>query len=86
MKPQFSMLSFLKVFSVAVLLISLSFNPLLLAAVGTSIHLTPSLMANALLLTGILGILIAHILADQKRELDKLKTDLALLSNSKENR
>jgi hypothetical protein len=84
MKPRFSMILLLQLFSLAIVLFSFSFNGLLLRALGTSVQLTPSLMGNALLLTGILGILTASILGVQKCELDKLKAEVAILSNSME--
>lgn len=83
MRSRFSMFLALKIFSGAVLLISLVFNMLLLTAAGKNLPLPPSLIANSLLLIGVLGMLVSNVLAAQKLELEKMKTDLALLSNSK---
>ena len=46
--------------------------------------MTPSLLAIALLSTGLLGVLAASTVAEQKRELDKLKADFTLLAGPKE--
>ncbi|MDR3385875.1 MAG: hypothetical protein P4L92_02385 [Rudaea sp.] len=86
MKPRFSMITFLALFSLAVTLISFSLNALILRFFGTSIQVTSSLLGNVLLLTGILGVLVTGILAEQKRELDKLKAEVALLSRSGESK
>jgi uncharacterized membrane protein YqgA involved in biofilm formation len=73
MKFRFSMIAFLQLFSLALMLIFLGSRLL------TTVHLDP-----ALLLTGVIGILIGNILAVQKTELDRLKTEVAVLSGRKE--
>jgi hypothetical protein len=85
MKMRITMIPFLAVFSLAVTLMSLSLNALILRFFGTSVQVTSSLLGNALLLTGILGMLVANTLAAQQRELDKLKAGVALIAGSKNN-
>jgi hypothetical protein len=78
---QFSMITFLQLFSLAITLLALSF---ILKLFGANIQVTSSLLGNALLLTGLLGTNAAIALATQKRDLDALKAEVAaLLQRSK---
>lgn len=80
MKVRFSMITFLQLFSLVIMLLSLSF---ILKIFGTGTLVTQSLLGNALLLTGLVGTLAAIALASQKRELDALKAEVSRLMQSR---
>ena len=78
---RFSTTMFLQLFSLAIMLLALSF---ILKLFGANIQVTASLLGNALLLTGLVGTIAAITLGIQQRELDTLKAQVAaLLQRSK---
>jgi hypothetical protein len=81
MKSGFPMILILRWFSFAVLLLSLCLNLLILGVWGTKIQATPALLANAFLLTGLVGVFASLILGEQRREIDLLKAQLAGLGS-----
>jgi hypothetical protein len=81
MKSGSAMILILRWFSFAILLLSLLLNALILGLWGTKIQATPGLLANAFLLTGLVGVFASLILGEQKREIDQLKAQLAGLAS-----
>ena len=73
---RFSTTMFLQLFSLAIMLLALSF---ILKLFGANIQVTASLLGNALLLTGLVGTIAAIALGIQQRELDTLKAQVAAL-------
>ena len=73
---RFSTTMFLQLFSLAIMLLALSF---ILKLFGANIQVTASLLGNALLLTGLVGTIAAIALGIQRRELDTLKAQVAAL-------